>query len=121
MDNKTREFLEKLADLMDEYSVTGEVIEKDCGYCSFVDGVELEINISYGETEWIKLPENFDGRDIRKVIGENEPPELIPGTKEALDKLSIRKDSKTRNMPWCIECGASNSHECECERESDGV
>ena len=87
MNDKAREFLEKLADLMDEYYMICVVNS----YYPNIEGVRFS---SKFPNEWdIELPEAFNANRVRNLIGDTEPPELFPGTRDALAKLSIRGDS----------------------------
>jgi hypothetical protein len=78
MKEHTKEFLQKLAALMEEYEVDFEITESCHGYNGFeVDGLEIGVKIhdiddNYHYTEYVDLSGRYhDAKDILELIEED--------------------------------------------------
>lgn len=80
MQQRTKEFLTKLATLMQEYEVEFEITESYHGYNGYtVDGLEIGVayvevvaaDYSYNNTEYVELQGRFhSAKDVFDLIGE---------------------------------------------------
>lgn len=78
MQETTKEFLTKLAALMEEYDVEFEITESCHGYSGFsVDGLEIGLwytavdgDVTYKNIEYVELSGRFHNAiDVREIIG----------------------------------------------------
>ena len=81
MQETTKEFLTKLAALMEEYNAEFEITESCHGYGGFsVDGLEIGVphivqvdDLSYKKTEYVELSGRFHSAlDVRDLIEEDK-------------------------------------------------
>jgi hypothetical protein len=78
MNEKTKNFLNEFADLLDKYDVEEFEVEEECvGYACIVEGIEVYIPPKYdedGNPKWddatVLLPKCFDANDLRELAKE---------------------------------------------------
>lgn len=75
MKPQTKEFLTKLADLLEEYGASFDAIEDSYDYHTYCSGIDIDFNVgNFRDEDWywdfLHLSKSFNAEDIRKLVGE---------------------------------------------------